>query len=155
MKVNPFVKEFQDILCHLASLPHQLVILGDFSLHVDIQSNQTEQVLEIFVFLLSKQANFPTHIYGHSLDVLVTPVEVEPKQGFQSDKTSDHYRVIADFYIDMHSLKDRSTTKQRNFKLINIDAFRNDIRQSALIRNPSSIHPMWLSQYNIILTSIL
>ena len=39
-----FFSEFQDILSYMASLPHDLVLMGDFNLHIDSFSSNVRQL---------------------------------------------------------------------------------------------------------------
>ena len=56
----------------LASLPHDLVLMGDFNLHLESSSSDVRQRTSILEsFDPNQHVNFPTHIHGHSLDVMI------------------------------------------------------------------------------------
>ena len=156
VNVNAFFIEIQDILSHLASLPHDLVILGDFNLHVDVDSNHTRQFVDILSsFNLSQHVDFPTHIHGHSLDLIITSSGTVPKHIYQSDRISDHFTAIAEFDIDVPNQRDRKMITFRNWKSIDIQKFKEDILNSDLIATPAHTVCELADQYNSTLSSIL
>ena len=106
-------------------------------------------------FNLQQHVDFPTHILGNTLDLIITSTALLPTKTFQSDRISDHFTAIADFSLEVPVQNERKTIKYRNIKSIDLEAFQNDILQSALISNPSSNAPGLASQFNSILGSIL
>ena len=156
VNVGPFLVEIQDLLSHLASLPQDLVILGDFNLHMDTDSPQINRFLEILAsFNLVQHVDFPTHIHGHILDLIVTSDTSKPERVFQSDRISDHFTAIAEFTIPVPAGKVRKLVKFRKLKSINIEAFKQDILQSDLIIDPAHSSEDLAKQYNTTLSSIL
>ena len=124
-----FFEELQDVLCHMASLPQDLIVLGDFNLWVDVPSNQTSQFSDILAsFDLQQNVDFPTHIKGHSLDLIITSTSLDLASVFPSDRISDHWTVIAEFNISVRTQNERKSIKYRNIKAINIDASKRDLR---------------------------
>ena len=64
--------ELQDILSYMAWLSHDLVLMGDFNLHVESSSSDLRQLTGILQsFNLDQYVNFVTHIRGHSLDLMI------------------------------------------------------------------------------------
>ena len=52
----------------MSSVPGELFILGDFNLHLDTPSSQTNDFNDLLsTFDLNQHVNFPTHIHGHWL----------------------------------------------------------------------------------------
>ena len=69
----PFFDEFQDLLENIIPLHDILYILGDFNLHLDNANGTTNKFNEILTcFDLKQHVNFPTHVHGHWLDLLIT-----------------------------------------------------------------------------------
>ena len=63
--------EFQDLL-YIIPLHDNLYILGDFNLHVDNATLQTNKFKEILTcFDIKQHVNFPAHVHGHCLDLLI------------------------------------------------------------------------------------
>ena len=73
-----FFDEFQDLLENIISLHDNLYILGDFNLHGNNlhgnnsngNTNKFNKILTCFD--LKQHVNFPTHVHGHWLDLLIT-----------------------------------------------------------------------------------
>ena len=54
----------------MSTLPHNVVVMGDFNLHVDTSSSDVRQFVDILEsFYLDQRVDFPTHIHNHSLDL--------------------------------------------------------------------------------------
>ena len=69
---SSFFSELQDLLFYIAALPHDLVLMGDFNLHLESSSSDVRQLTGISEsFDLNQHVHFPTHIHGHSLDVMI------------------------------------------------------------------------------------
>lgn len=75
--VTQFLSEFTVLLEHLALLPAELLILGDFNFHVDDTSdrNAVEFLSLLDTFNLSQHISEPTHKSGRTLDLLITKVD--------------------------------------------------------------------------------
>ena len=66
-----FFSELQDILSYISSLSHDLILIGDSNLHIDSFSYDARQLIGILEsFDLHQYVDFPTHIHGHSLDLM-------------------------------------------------------------------------------------
>jgi len=153
---GPFLEEFQDVLAHLASFPQHLIVLGDFNIHVDTQATPTSDFLDTLdSFGLSQHVHFPTHIHGHTIDLVITSIDFPPQSVKSSDPISDHFTVIAEFDISIVPPADRQKIKYRNIKSIDIDAFKQDVLSSKLITDPSQNASDLATQYNNTLSSLL
>lgn len=136
---NIFFEELQDTLSHMVSLPHDLLIMGDFNLHVNVPSKQTTDFQEILSsFDLHQHVDFPTHIYGHSLDLLISPNygACRPTSVVASDRISDHFTIIAEMKIPVTTHTHQKTIQYRNIKGVDVDAFKDDILNSDLLVTP-------------------
>jgi hypothetical protein len=155
-KDSRFLDEFQDILAHLSSLPHDSIIMGDFNLHVDVPSNATTEFLEtLSSFDLHQHVDFPTHILGHTLDLIITSTALKLKSVIPSDRFSDHFSVIAEVDAEVFTRTERKTVVFRNIRSIDTDAFQDDIRRSELIANPARNAADFAKQYHDTLAVIL
>ncbi|MCS5642602.1 MAG: hypothetical protein NZ807_04980, partial [Dehalococcoidia bacterium] len=125
-------------LSHLSTLPNDLVLMGDFNLHVDIASSDTNQFTDILAsFDLDQRVDFATHTHGHSLDLMIFSTGLDVIAVSVSDRISDHFLVLGDLNITVRSARAPSTKiRYRNIKAIDVDAFKNDIRNS-------DIQPTW------------
>ena len=114
-----FFNECEDVVSHLATLSQDLLIMGDFNLHVDEASKQTDDFQEILAsFDLLQHVIFPTHIHGHTLDLIISANHsvCKPLSVLPSDRISDHLTVLAELNIPITSHPEKKTIKYRNIK---------------------------------------
>ena len=66
----------------------QLIITGDFNFHVDVPEDiNSSKFLNVLESLgLEQHVNTPTHMYGHTLDLIIT---IEQDTLIQNPPTSD------------------------------------------------------------------
>ena len=70
--VPQFLGKLRMLLSRIPVSTLPCVITGDFNLHIDVSSQRTNQFLDILSsFDLQQHVKFPTHIHGHSLDLLI------------------------------------------------------------------------------------
>ena len=87
-----FFCDLQDILSYMASLPHDLVLMGNFILHVESSSFHVRQLTGILEsFNLDQYVNFPAHIRGHSVDLMIFSTGCDVLSVSTSDMISDHF----------------------------------------------------------------
>ena len=70
-----FLREFGSLLEVLLTLNGELLILGDFNYWIDHPHLKpyTTEFLELLDLYLTNQVSDPTHVHGHTLDLLLTP----------------------------------------------------------------------------------
>ena len=87
--------EFPNFLENTLQFHDELYIFGDFNIHLDKPSENTRPFLDIWdTFSLHQHVTFPTHIYGHWLDVFITRSNFKHvKAVSSSDGLSDHLTV--------------------------------------------------------------
>ena len=94
---DTFYQDFQELLKLLITLASEFYILADFNLHLDKKQSPTTikfyDILESFD--LEQHVNFPTHIHGHWLDLLITRTSYPAvKPVLACDGLSDHFLVL-------------------------------------------------------------
>ena len=100
--------------------------------------------------------DFPTHIHGHSLDLMIFSKGFDVLSVLVSDKISDHFSVAADLNIPrIKSCTVPKTIRYRNLKAINIEAFKAEIVNSDLIKNPKGNVVILAMQYHRVLSTLL
>ena len=151
-----FFDEFQNILSSLTTTCPNLVITGDFNLHIDTSSHCTKVFHDIlFSFDLQQLVSFPTHSHGHTLDLLIASSACTFRSVLQTARISDHFTVIGVMSFLVPSPAYHKTISYRNLKSIDLDAFRRDILNSALIICPTDNAVDLANQYNSVLSSVL
>ena len=154
---STFFGEFQDRLSYMSTLRHDLVVMGDFNGHVDTSSSDVRQFGDILEsFDLDQRVDFPTYIHGHSLDLRIFSKGFDVLSVSVSDKISDHFSVVADLNILRNNSRTASkTTRCRNLKAINIEAFKGEIMNCDLIENPKGNVVELATQYHRVLSTLL
>ena len=119
-----FFDKFQNILSSLTTTCQNLVITGDFNLHIDTSSRCTKVLHDILSsFDLQQLVSFPTHSHGHTLDHLIASSACTFRSVFQPDRISDHFTVIGVMSFLVPSPAYHKTISYRNLKSINLAAF--------------------------------
>ena len=92
-----FFDEFSQFLENVVMCPEVLVILGHFNFHLDdLRNNDTMKFMDLLeTFSLSQHVSGPTHLSGHTLDLIITRssddvVLASPKATFP---ISDHFII--------------------------------------------------------------
>ena len=83
--MTDFLSEFQSLLEYLISSPSEIVIMGDFNIHVDVANHCSLAFLDMLEgFDMRQLITFPTHNKGHILDVLITRSDSKSLHSFTS-----------------------------------------------------------------------
>ena len=143
--LSNFFSEFSELLTLACSLSFPILLLGDFNIHVDAVCSNTNQLLSIFeCFNLIQHVNFPTHMRGHTLDLICTSRANISSITSTDTGISDH--KFLDFSFSLPMLKNCSTTviSYRNLKAVDTALFCTSISSSNLsdvfdISSPSLI----------------
>ena len=155
---SQFLREFADLLAEIVLLNGELIVLGDFNIHVNKSSDtNSQQFISLYEsFDLLQHVSGKTHEGGNTLDLLLTrssgcgvnDVRVEDKD------LSDHYAVY--FSLDIaRPPRPTKTISTRNFKKIDIQAFKNDITNSELCTITSSDPDELVNIYDDVVTKLL
>ena len=131
--------------------------MGDFNPHTESSLSDVRQLTGILEsFDLNQHVNFPTHIHGHSLDVMIFSKGCDVLSVSPSGAISDHFSVIAELKIPTdHSHTVPKTITYRKLKVINMEAFKADIKNSNLIKNPKSNASELAQQYDSVLSTLI
>ena len=113
----------------MSSLSSSFVICSDFNLHVDIMSPTVSEFKSVIdSCCLSQHIDFPTHLHGHTLDLLMAPSEFSAISDVKgSDFISDH--KIISCVVDFPSLDTpiQKVVTFHQYHKLNIDKFRSDL----------------------------
>ena len=112
-------------------LPGRLLIIGDFNIHIDkteeIYSKKFVETLDCLG--LTQHVTFPTHVSGHTLDVIITRKEdqiISSVPRSNSFLNSDHSSVLCDIMLDRPKSATRSV-QFRRLKNMDIPTFKRDV----------------------------
>ena len=137
---NPYSKayfftELNELISEHQGTKHDLIILGDFNIHVnkgtDTMSAKLQDTLEIFD--LKQLVNEPTHIAGNTLDLVITRHDNCNITSCKVDELlSDHHVILLDLEKDKPKCP-KKLIKFRKTRKINIEKYRKDL--SAFLNN--------------------
>ena len=154
-----FLIEFADYLESTVLCTDQLLITSDLNLHVEVIDDSDacrfHELLESTG--LDQHVRVPTHISGHTLDLIITRNSDQLIISFPCANYvfSDHMPVHCNVQIEQRTLK-KTQISYRNLKSISIEALRDDLSQSALCKDMLSFNFNYLvHSYNDTLASIL
>ena len=156
---NMFFDEFANYLENVVMCPGILVITGDFNFHLDDPTNSDAntftELLETFGLL--QHISLPTHVSGHTLDLLITRSSNDISicsTNVSSLRISDHYFVHGKLSIPRpHLLVEK--VKFRKLKQINVEAFKSDLKASDLCTTSWSNLDDMVKCYDETLTGLL
>ncbi|XP_068735435.1 uncharacterized protein [Montipora capricornis] len=111
--MSTFFSEFSDYLETVVLCREQLLIAGDFNIHVDVpEDSDSIKLLDLLEsFTLRQHVVGPTHILGHTLDLVITS---------QSDQI----------------IRSTPTVSYRKIKSVDVESVNADLAESDLCRNP-------------------
>ncbi len=151
----PFLTEFSTLLEDIISHPSEIIFFGDFNIHVDTPTSyDTAPFLTLLeTYNLSQHINFPTHIHGHTLDLLITRSESTITSNISEfdPSISDHHAITFNLKVPSYTRPSQAAKLIRSFKSINITNFSNDILASDL----HTITPTSLNSYVELFSSTL
>ena len=159
-----FLEEFEDYLKNVTLKPGSPIIAGDFNFHMerpdDLYPKKLYQLLEDYQ-LHQHVPIVPTHDQGGTLDLVITSQTFKSKLGsFQiipSSTSSDHFLVLFDADLTHKAdCNDHGYSKYRNFKAIDTEKFKEDVRNSELgnLRKDMSVDDA-VKLYDTVLTEIM
>ena len=128
--VAVFLEEFPELLEIYTMMNEDFIIAGDINIHVETDESSSVKFHEIIdIFDLKQHVTGPTHIKGHTIDVIITRNDksVTDVEIFQYN-LSHHFLI--DFYFKAELAESHTKTiTYRNVKKVNNDKFCSDIKQ--------------------------
>ena len=125
-----FYSEFSCLLESYTLAKNKLIICGDFNIHIDNKSDQAAQKFTRILtdFGLVQHTHIPTHLSGHTLDLVITRSNDELMTDIPEthELFSDHF----DVKFQYNSKNDNETPtfiKFRKLKNINVDDLKSEL----------------------------
>lgn len=129
--ISQFTDEFLENLQDDIISSTNLIILGDFNIHIDDDNDADAQTFKDCTTAIGLEQHIGsyTHNQGHTLDHIYTLVGGEPQvHNCQTQSfISDHCLVTADINIQRGDIE-RCTITSRNYKDFQLSQFRNDLK---------------------------
>ncbi|PIK53605.1 hypothetical protein BSL78_09523 [Apostichopus japonicus] len=132
---NLFFEEFSSLLERVTIIPRQVILAGDFNIHVDVDLDPLAVNFRNVLISAGLQQHVKgrTHKNGHTLDLLITRKidDVISDVNILYDTDSDHSAISCQIGISQPAAI-RVTKTTRNLRDLAIPDFINDIGKSAL-----------------------
>jgi hypothetical protein len=156
--MSVFFDEFQSYVDSYATTSDKLILMGDFNLHFENESNRDAAKFRDTLFRLNLVQHVveATHEKGHQLDLVITrsDEDIVREARVCGGILSDHFPVT--FLLPWKKpCAPRRTLQRRRLKDIDLDALSRDIENSDLVKCPPDDLSSLITLYNSTLTSIM
>ena len=139
--IKHFLVEFEQFLEALVMKPGYLVLVGDFNIHVENNDTNTSafnNLLKQSNLDLIVSTELSTHISGGTLDLIVSSHDIVNKfeniEVFPYGTQSDHFLVSCEVDCTVNVMDNDKQRTYRNYKSLNIEHFRDDLKSSKLLQ---------------------
>lgn len=141
--MTQFLDDFSDLLAKVLLDKRPILIAGDFNIHVDDANDPSaKSFLDILsVFGLTQHVTEPTHLSGHTLDLLITYDAVPGDISVCPLNLSDHCSVSFSMRNTLSQLTVTETIPRRNIKAIDMTKFMACLEESDLATLQSTGDP--------------
>ena len=135
---SQFFDEFQAVLESIATRNSQLLILGDFNIHLDSLADQNAIKFKetLCHFGLLQHINEPTHIKGHTLDLVITRDDCDVKDIRVYPPTISDHGLVSFVLPHLLSKPIYAVRQLRGWRSINLDRLRTLLVNSPLCQDP-------------------
>ena len=152
-----FFDEFTPFLEDKVTSSGDLLLVGDLNIHLDIkEDNETRKFNDLLDSCnISQHVDKPTHIHGHTLDVIMSRDADNIIQQVQvGDMISDHHLLLCNIHHPKPHLEQKVITT-RKLRSIDLPSFRQDIAKKLAVNEEDSTVSDLLALYENHLTTVL
>ena len=132
--LSSFIHDFELFLSDLITKSEQILVCGDFNIHMDGSSKEQNELDKVISdFGLYQLSNGPTHISGHTLDLVIASHNIIKENKVTSSHNSedfptcDHFCLSFNLNITTLPSDDMKKISFRNIRNIKEENFRSDI----------------------------
>ena len=154
---NAFIEEFHQYMDSRISTTGKILIVGDFNIHVEKKTPESTAFNDMLCSVdLNQHVKEQTHRHGHTLDLVLTRSEELMPQGLcvEPPSFSDHSPIT--FSIEMQKfVPETKSVSIRKIKDIDLEMFKEEIKNSELVQNPATDVQSAVKQYHTVLTGIM
>ena len=149
-----------NLLENLKTSSTPFLVVRDFNIHFDDRTSaQTQEFIELLdSFHLEQYVSCPTHIRGHTLDLVIAPANLPNllfTKSYAKDLISDHFAVEFNVCFEAPVPSEHATMQVRKIKNMDVSLLKQDILASELVLNPADDLDTFVVQYNTCLRSLL
>ena len=157
--LSTFFDDFFSLLVDVSSSACELLLSGDFNIHVDdLGSSYTQSFLNLLdTFGLHQHIGVSTHSSGHTLDLLISRSDstLITNPTLTDPCLSDHSAVCFTLPLPCHVRPPHRTFSFRNISKIDLKLFSDDIRSSDLYTLPVTTLSEFLFCFKSVVTTVL
>ena len=127
-----FFEQFQSLLEDIHHTTENLVIIGDFNFYLEKTCSNSKTFLSLIEsFDLIKKVNFPTHIHGHTLDLVLTKSNNDNISNVHTtDVFSDHFSISFTLNLSTPISQTNATVTFRKYHKIDKEKLKTDLLAS-------------------------
>ena len=144
-----FLEDFLALSGFLSSTRSSFIICGDINVHLDIECGDRSRFTDILQCCgLVQSVSGPTHLLGHTLDVLISPCDSDFVRNVSvGDFISDHAAIRCQLDFSHPSTSIDKWVSYRRYHRIDIDQFRNDLNNIPFVCSPEGTAAELYDQY--------
>ena len=154
--VTTFLEEIVELFELLITLKKDIVLAGDVNIHMEedeLYANKFKDLLDTFNII--QHVNFPSHIQGHTLDIIATFGEQPEISNINGNLYDVSHHLLVDFNLaaapEIKQLKEISYRKLMN---IEPEKFKEEVSEKVTISEGKSFGEN-IKLYNNVLRGIL
>ena len=151
--VAEFIEEFEELLEKFTVLSEDFVIAGDVNLHMETDECSARKFKEVLnLFDLKQHVTEPTHIMGHTIDVVISPNRESYINNIVLRKIEISHHFLIEFDVRVSASTNLTKTiTYRPWKNVDHTLFSQEIKE-ALINSPeTSDMSEKVTNYNMVL----
>ena len=152
-----FLEDFLALSGFLSSTGSSFIICDDINVHLDIECGDRSRFNDILQCCgLVQSVSGPTHLLGHTLDVLISPCDSDFVRNVSvGDFISDHAAIRCQLDFSHPSTSIDKWVSYRRYHRIDIDQCRNDLNNLPFVRSPEGTAAELYDQYITGVTQVL
>ena len=122
----------------LSSIGSNFIICGDINVHLDVECGNRSRFNDILQCCsVSQCVSGPTHILGHTLDILISPCDSDFVCNINvGDFISDHAAIRCQLDFSHPTTCIEKMVSYRRYHRIDINQFRNDLSNIPFVQSP-------------------
>ena len=138
--VGKFIEEFEELLEKYAVLNEDFIIAGDVNIHTETDGGPARKFEDLLdMFDLKQQVTGPTHIKGHTIDVVISPNKTAYVSDLNIRKLDLSHHFLVEFGVNVSaSLNITKTISYRPWRKMDNTLFSQEIKE-ALSSCPETI----------------
>ena len=103
--ITEFLVEFEDMLDHITTLYDDVVIAGDVNIHMETNESSAVSFKELLeIHNLKQHVIGPTHIKGHTIDIVISPNRKEYIANVNVRQIEPHHHFLIEFNVNVSVL---------------------------------------------------